>query len=257
MKSPHPATATAVATLALLCTSVHAQGQATVEKDGTWRAALGLGASHASGNTRASSFTTNLDAVRATSLDKWSLYGSSLYGKSNGVVNAQQLRLGTRYDRDINETLFGFGTADLEKDRIALLDLRTNLGLGLGLHLVKTPEHTWDVFGGAGYTTDKYDEPRVVEGSERIRYNYANLLLGQESTHKLSDTTNAKQRLVIYPNLDNRGEYRAQWDASLGVAMTKTINLNVGLGLRRDSDPGLGIKKTDTLLTTGISVKFE
>jgi hypothetical protein len=30
--------------------------------------------------------------------------------------------------------------------------------------------------------------------------------LGEESTHKFSETTSAKQRLVLVPNLKNRGE---------------------------------------------------
>jgi putative salt-induced outer membrane protein len=234
-----------------------AQGQATLKQDGQWRAALGLGASYASGNTRASTLSASGDAVRASEADKFSLYGNSLYGKSNGTVNAQLFRLGTRYDRNLSGSLFGFGTLDFEKDKIAKLKLRSAAGVGLGLHLVKTTDNTFDVFGGAGYTADRYDAPRLVDGAARERYNYANLLLGEESSHKLSESTSAKQRLVIYPNLKNRGEYRAQWDASLGVAMTQSMNLNVGLAVRRDSNPGPGIKTTDTLLTTGISVKFD
>ena len=83
------------------------------------------------------------------------------------------------------------------------------------------------------------------------------LLLGEESTHKLSDTTSFKQRLTLVPNLKNSGEFRSNWDAGLAVAMSKTMNLNVGFSFAHNSDPGPGRKSTDTLLTTGISVKFD
>ena len=43
----------------------------------------------------------------------------------------------------------------------------------------------------------------------------------------------------------------------LSVAMSKTMNLNVGMALAHNSDPGVGRKATDTLLTTGVSVKFD
>jgi putative salt-induced outer membrane protein YdiY len=248
----HVVVLTAAATLSQI-----AFAQATVKDDGQWRAALGLAASSSSGNTKSSSFALTGDAVRATTADKWSLYGNALYGKSAGVTTAEQLRAGTRYDYNLTPQWFGFGLLDLEKDKIAALNLRSGLGAGLGYHVIKDAQTTFDVFAGVGYTSDKYDAPRLIDGSNRSSYSYTNLLFGEESTHKISDGVSAKQKLVVYPNMSNSGEYRAQFDAGLGVAMSKTMNLNVGFSARVNSDPGPGVKKTDTLLTTGISVKFE
>jgi len=39
--------------------------------------------------------------------------------------------------------------------------------------------------------------------------------------------------------------------------MTKALNLNVGFAAAYNSQPGLGRKTTDTMLTTGISMKFD
>lgn len=86
---------------------------------------------------------------------------------------------------------------------------------------------------------------------------YASLPLGEESTHKLSATTSARQRLVVVANLKDTGEYRATWDAGLALAMTQGLNLTVGLSVLYNSDPGLGRKSTDTLFATGIAFKFE
>jgi putative salt-induced outer membrane protein len=242
---------------AVLAAPASAFAQATVKDDGQWRSAIGLGASASSGNTKSTSITFNGDAVRATTADKWAIFGSTLYAKSGGAVTGEQIRAGTRYDYNLNDQWFGFGALDAERDKIALLNLRTNLGAGLGYHVIKNDSTVFDVFAGAGYTMDRYDAPRIVDGENRSKYNYANLLLGEESTHKLSDTMSAKQKFVLYPNLSNSGEYRAQFDAGLAVAMSKNMNLNVGFAARINSDPGPGVKKTDTLLTTGISVKFE
>ena len=41
------------------------------------------------------------------------------------------------------------------------------------------------------------------------------------------------------------------------VALSSAMNLNVGLAYAYNSDPGLGRKKGDSLLTTGVSVKFD
>lgn len=97
----------------------------------------------------------------------------------------------------------------------------------------------------------------VIDGSSRSAYNYLSVLLGEESTHKLSDTTSVKQRLTRVPKLKNCGEFRANLDAGLSVAMSKAMNLNVGFALAHNSEPGNGRKSTDSLLTTGVSVKVD
>jgi len=244
------------AALALGVTGL-AQAQATVKPDGQWRAVFGLGLSYASGNTDASNLSMTGDAVRATDLDKWSAYLNSNYARSAGVTTTEQTRLGGRYDRNISPVYFGYGALDFENNRFANLALRSMLSAGMGWHVIKSPATTFDIFGGLGYTADQYRDPMVVGGELRDNYSYASLPLGEESTHKLTETTSAKQRLVVVANLEDTGEYRATWDAGLAVAMTKGMNLTVGLSVLYNSDPGTGRKSTDTLFTTGIAVKFE
>ena len=234
-----------------------AQAQSTVKPDGQWRATLGLGASYASGNTDSSSLSFTGDAVRATDLDKWSAYGNGNYGRSNGVTTAEQTRLGGRYDRNLSPVYFGYGALDLENNRFANLALRSMLSAGMGWHVIKSPSTTFDVFGGLGYTVDQYRDPMLVAGELRDDYSYVSLPLGEESTHQLTETTSAKQRLLVVANLEDTGEYRATWDAGLAVAINKSLSLNLGLSVQYNSDPGPGRKTTDTLFTTGISVKFE
>lgn len=244
-------TATALAAMG------QAHAQATVKPDGQFRAALGMGASMSSGNTKATNLSLNGDAVRATQQDKTSLYGNLQYARTGGVTSSDQLRLGGRYDYNIGADLFAFGGLDLERNKFANLKLRSQLAGGLGWHVIKSPSTSFDLFGGLGYTSDKYETPMLIDGASRGSYGYLSLVLGEESTHKLSETTSAKQRLVLVPNLKNRGEFRATWDAGLAVAMSKTLNLNVGFALAHNSEPGPGRKATDTLLTTGVSVKFD
>jgi putative salt-induced outer membrane protein YdiY len=234
-----------------------AQAQATVKADGKMRSSIGLGASNASGNTRATNLSLNADAVRATDQDKVSLYGIAQYAKSNGDTTGEQFRLGGRYDYNLGTQWFGFGGLDIERNKFANLKLRNQLSGGLGYHLIKNDRTVFDLFGGVGFTADKYIAATRIDGATRRSYNYASLVLGEESTHKLSDSTAFKQRLVLFPNLKNSGEYRATWDAGLSVAMSKAMNLNVGFALAHNSEPGPGRKSTDTLLTTGVSVKFD
>jgi putative salt-induced outer membrane protein YdiY len=248
----------AVLTLALATSGIGlAHGQATLKPDGQFRAALGLGFSASSGNSDASNVSLTFDAVRATEQDRTSLYGNAQYARTEGETTADQVRLGGRQDHNLSPATFAFGGLDFERNRFANLKLRSQLSGGLGWHMIKGETTTFDVFGGLSYSADKYLDPMFVGGENRRSYSYLGLMLGEESTHRLSDNTSAKQRLTVVPNLDDSGEYRANWDAGLAVAMSQLMSLNVGFSVAYNSDPGTGRKSTDTLFTSGISVNFE
>lgn len=235
----------------------NAFAQATVEEDGQWRAALGAGFASATGNTRSTSINLDADAVQATRQYKWAAYANALYTRSDGDETADQARLGTKYDWNLGPQAYAFGNAEFERDRIADLESRLTLGGGGGWRFVQTPELGFEVFGGIAHVSERYDGERLLDGRLRERYRYPTLLLGQASTHRLTGSTTASQRLAIYPNLENRGEYRAQWEGKLAVAINQTLSLTAGLTVKTNSDPGDAVKKTDTLLTSGISLRFE
>jgi putative salt-induced outer membrane protein len=246
-----------LSSLPFIAQVAHAQAQATQKPDGKWREAVGASFTNATGNTRANSLSFNFDVVRVRDIDKWQFLGNALYAKSQGTTTGRLAHFGTRYDRNLTSSTFAFFGADFDHDRIAELRLRSSGQTGFGYKLINTPDNTFNLLGGVGYTHDKYEAPQVVDGNSRSTYSYATGVIGEESTHKLTPTVSAKQKLTILPLLNGSGIYRANFDAGLQVAMTSTLNLTVGFNAKHNSDPGIGIKKTDTLLTTGLSLKFD
>lgn len=226
------------------------------EYEDLWAVTLGASLSRATGNTDATSVALQGEGVRATEESKWTVRGNGLYAKTNGNRTAEQARLGTRYDWNLSPWWFVFGGLDLERDEVALLDLRHTTSVGTGYRLVELHNVGWEVVVGAGYVRDHYAEPRLVDDRLRDAYGYPTAVLGQESTHQFTATTSGKQRLTVLANLKDRGEYRAQWDAAVSVAMTRRWSLTTGLAWRYNSDPGPALKRSDTLLTTGVSVKY-
>jgi putative salt-induced outer membrane protein len=262
----HPlglATAALFALGATLFTDAQAQTQpqpplqATIANDDQWRGAGSLGASATGGNARASSLTLAADAVRSTAEDRTTAWGSVLQSRADGRVTADQLRLGARQDRRIDTNWFAFGGLDVERNQLANLALRGQLGGGLGLHLLATPVHTVDVMGGLAYSTDRYETPSLVAGELRDGRSYASLLLGEESSHRLQQGLTLRQRATLLPRLGDLSDYRATWSAGLSMAVSKAVALNVGYGLTYASEPGLSRRKLDTLATTGLTVRFE
>ena len=234
-----------------------AQAQATVKPDGEFRYALGAGASYQSGNTDASSINISGDGVRATPDSKWQFGGKALRANTDGARTAENVTLGTQYDRDVTPQWFTLGKADFLHDKLANLASRVSVFGGVGRHLVRSDALTWDLSAGLGYTHDRYIDAAVVADETRTTYGRVELLLAEESTHKWTPTTSFHQKLSVYPALSSHNGYRGVFDAGLSVSMTARLSLTAGLTYRYDSDPGEGLERTDTLFVTGIALKVD
>lgn len=230
--------------------------QSVQQDDGRWRYAFGVGSTYSTGNNDNSSLTLSADAIRSTLFEKLEFYGKTQVTRADGKTTGEVGRLGARYQREINSRgVYGFGQTEAFRDTAAKLASRYSFGNGGGIHLVRTEDDRFDVFAGIGYAQDRYTEPNNVGGAVRLRYSRFEALLGQESSHRFTSNTTFKQRLVIYPNLTTQGEYRAEFDVGLSVAMNKSLSLTTNLALRYNSDPGRDLDRQDVSLITALSWK--
>lgn len=235
---------------AVFATLAIAAVQAQDKPDGLFHGTASLGAAFSSGAVNNTTISGAFDTAKKTNDDKLSFYGlvargSTKVGKTTDVTS-DLYRLGGRYDRDLNKQVFAFVSGDIERNGVTDLDLRTAVYGGAGYHVIATPTTTFDVFGGVGYNRSKYSFD-TVSGTE--------LILGEESSHKLSETTTFKQRLAVYPGFKSENGYRATFDSSLSVAMGGGWNMNAGLAARYASKIYI-VKKTETLFTVGFGYKF-
>ena len=224
-----------------------------------WAGALDVGLSFARGNAEANTFTLAANAVRATPRDKISVYATSIRSSARKrterdfVAVANVIRGGARYDVNLSSRTFVFGFGDLEFDEFQNLDLRLSLGGGFGYHAIKNERTTFDVFGGGAYTKEYFSTGTPLQRSR------GEILVGEELTHKLSARSLLRERLVLYPNLAQRGEYRLQFDTSLSTNLNKWLAWQVTFSDRYLSNPPVlvpALKKNDTLLTTGLRFTF-
>lgn len=235
-------------------TALWALGSAAVAQtppDGRWHGGISIGGSAASGNTSSRALSITADTARATDQDKLSLYGLLNYGSNRtaGVSEktAELYRLGGRYDFNLRPRVFLFAGGEGEANRPGGIDSRLVVNTGVGYRLLTEPTASWDVFGGVGYTDARFTDGSTRQGAE--------LLLGEESSHKVGDSSTVKQRLVFYPGTSETGN-RATFDTSLATAITGGWTLNTGLAVRYASKVAPGLKTTDTLLTFGFGYKY-
>jgi putative salt-induced outer membrane protein YdiY len=236
-----------------------------LETAGRWAGDFGAGLTLSSGNTDGQAFNLTLDTTYTRPEDKLSLFGNYLESRArtetDGVVTtsitARRWRAGTRYDRNINAEDFGFVGLEFSHDRVRDLDLRSVISTGLGRHLYKDAELTWDVYAGLSWREDYYRGEGVeINGTLRKRYATTEALFGQESTHQFAGSTRFTQKFVLYPGAFKGQGTRATLDAGLLVDINTTLSLSVKLQSRYDSQSPPPAEKYDLSLITGLSVKI-
>lgn len=216
-----------------------------------WSGSLDTGLGLVSGNSKSSNFTFALNAVRATTRDKITYYTTSAFARStvNGVTatTAQSVAGGVRYDLNVRDKSFAFGTVDLFNDRFQALDLRTVLGAGGGYHEIKNARTSVDLLVGAAFNREFFTT---------FNRSSAEVLLGETFTRKLFASSGLTEALFFYPNLTSTGDFRSTFSLGLVTKLTGVLSWQTSFNDYYLSNPAPGKKSNDLLLSTGLRLTF-
>jgi putative salt-induced outer membrane protein len=120
-------------------------------------------------------------------------------------------------------------------------------GGGLGYHAIKNDNTTLDFLGGLNYTRESYTT---------LHRNLAALTLGEELMHKLGKSTILNQKLYFFPDLNSLGDYRGTFDFASVTKISKWFGWQNSFADVYVTNPPLGKKQNDVILTTGLNVSF-
>jgi len=228
-----------------------------------WSGVLDTGLALTSGNSSTLSYTLSTKAVRETPRDKLTFYTAYVYANDNSTppsrTTANDLRSGVRGDLNLSPKVFVFAFADFESNQLQHLNLRQVYGGGLGYHVIKNAHTTFDVFGGGSYDRDSFGEyfltapPQFFTG---YTTNSAEIVAGEELNTKLGSRTVLGERFVFYPNMSDTGQYRYQFNVNAATVIKKWLSWQVTFADTYLSNPPVGLKSTDILLSTGLRVNW-
>ena len=217
-----------------------------------WSGTLDVGFSMTSGNSDTRSFTGAFRGVREKESNKLAVYANALQvrNSTNGPVRitGQSIWSGARLDADITKKWFVFGSGDFEYNKPQRLDIRAVLGAGGGYHILRNERAGLNITAGF---TNNYEN-----FSTGLTRNSAEALIGQDLRLRINNRARLTNRLVIYPNLSNSGNYRALLDASLQTDLNNWLGWHVTIGNRYNSRPVTATEKNDFLMSTGLRVSF-
>lgn len=217
-----------------------------------WAGGLNLGFALTRGNSQTKNLSLAFTADRKTLRDHLGLYANSVYATDDtpGVISgttANAIQSGIRYDHDITSRLFAFVGGDFQTDALQSLDLRSVATGGLGVHIIKNDVTTFDLLGGLNYTREQYSA---------FTRNLVGLTLGEEVTHKVGMNTAITEKLYLYPDLSDTGEYRGIFNFGTVTKINKWLGWQNAVADTYVTNPPAGKKQNDVIFTTGLNISF-
>ena len=119
--------------------------------------------------------------------------------------------------------------------------------LRLGWHAVKTSRTTLDFLGGINYTNEDYSS---------LQRNLVAITAGEELVRKFGAASVITEKLYVYPNLNQTGDYRAAFNLGTVTKLSKWLGWQNAFGDIYVTNPPTGKQKNDLQLTTGLNVAF-
>lgn len=233
-----------------------------------WSGLFDLGLSVTEGNSSNAALTIAGKASRVVPKNKLTLYYTQVYSKdsatSPALTTANAIHGGLRDEFNLNEGIFVFGFTDFDEDALQHLDLRNVLGGGLGYHLVHSKNVQFDVFGGASFNQEYFASytlanpappPAVLLEASQSRHS-AEVVAGESLAMKLGPRTTLSEQLSFFPNLSSTGDYRVTFDTSATTKLKSWLGWQVTFSDRYITDPPIGLKGNDLLLSTGLRLTF-
>lgn len=247
------------------------QEQATYEKGlrpalwQGWTGGTTVGFALTGGNSETKSLSLAFTGDRKTAHDEIKMYENTVYATNDAPrafpsLTADTNQGGARYSRNLNQRLFAYGSADFQTDALQELNLRSIIGGGFGVHLIKSSQTTLDFLGGLNYTHESYGAvpaTATTPAQAPITQSFAALTLGEEFTRKLGASTVVTEKAYYFPDLTQSGsQYLATFNFGTVTKLSKWLGWQNAFGDVYVTNPPAGTKKNDLLLTTGLNVTF-
>ena len=213
-----------------------------------WKGNVTVGAGMQSGNTERTSASIGAEAVRRSKKDRFSLRFLYNYAEDGDELTTRNTFGAGKYDYFITKKWYGYIGIDLLNDEFKNLNLRTVVGPGVGYQIWEDPIKSLQVEAGLSYFSEDLivgedDQWLTARIAGDLRYNVNNLFVFTDY-------------LVLYPSLDDFGEYQLRNEASVISSLGSNWSLRLSNILELDSDPPAGVEKNDWQWILGLQYGF-
>lgn len=171
------------------------------------------------------------------------------YGASGSVTDVNKSFIHGRHVVTMSPRWAWEAYAQVQQDEFRRLNFRGLLGAGLRNTLYRSGDRTAVYFGfGALFENEELDDNSVDQTGRGSFY--------LSIKHEVKKDINLISTTYLQPAINRPGDFRVSEQAAVTVGLTDTLDLKLSLDISHDSEPPVGVERTDTKFTTGIAYRF-
>jgi len=207
------------------------------------------------GNTDSTSANVKLDLAEEQNGWKNSLNLAGFYSRNGAFATAQRIEGRYELDEKISDRLYAFGALRGEDDLFGSYLYQVTASAGLGYKFIDSAETKFAGTLGAGYRRLEPDE-LVKDPSGQVTQRIKGQATGSAVAtgglsleHQVTKTTKLLDKLQVEAGSTNTSVAN---DFGVQVSMSERLALAFGFGVRYNTNPAPGAKRTDQLTTVNI-----
>lgn len=221
------------------------------EADAKWTGSVFAGLNMQSGNTKKTSGNLSAAAERKMESAILALKANISYSESNRMMDGQKWDALARYALDFGQdnNWYNFYQMYVDHDYFADIDYRLTPSAGLGYHIVKSDDFTWDADAGLGYRITTYRSTSSSDSDPTA-------LLHTFAKKTVFEKAAISEDLTVYPGLSKNSGVLLRSETAFTNPLTESFDLQLKYVVDHNTEPGVGKKKTDTQFIAGLNYKF-
>ncbi|QDU83696.1 hypothetical protein Pla163_07970 [Planctomycetes bacterium Pla163] len=237
--------------------------QDEVVSDPAWTGSVTLGATITSGNTEVTTLAANAEAVldrsATESTDRWTARAFWLFAEQKNQTSGQneitqrQAGASVKYDYFFAEETYGYGNAAVTTDTIAALDLRYQLGAGVGHQFLDEEDRAFSGEAGLAYVNEDYKD---FPGQPSDDADYIAARLAYDFFFQISEQTSFRQLAEAFVAVDNMDDVYGRLDTSITTNLTESMIGKLQHVMDYDNTPATGADRIDHRLILTIGWTF-
>jgi len=170
------------------------------------------------------------------------------YGRADGVLSDNRMDGSWKIEYDIGKKFLVYNAAGAGFDEVRRIDLRYDVGPGLGYKWVTRTNFVLLTELGGNYQNQMFAD----DGSKQ-RYS---LRLGEESWWQATSKLRLDEKIEFFPSVDKFGEYRLRGEVNLSYLVRNNVALKLTLIDLYETDPPIGISNNDLQIRSSVGIKF-
>jgi putative salt-induced outer membrane protein YdiY len=178
-----------------------------------------------------------------------------VYGKSEGVQNANSQVARLRADYPLVSWLSGYVLAGYERNRFAGIDRRLDEGVGLAAGLLHSEKNELELEVGVGLVQQRlFPDPELPA---TVSDNFGSGRAASRFKHLFTKTAWFQQTLEFLPNLEHSSDYRINSETALVAALSAHLGLKASYLVKYNHlPPSPELARTDRFLTTSLQITY-